>query len=170
MECKKGAPVGVFDSGVGGLTVVREIIRQLPNENIVYFGDTARVPYGSKSQKTVIRFSEQIIRFLKTKQVKAIVIACNTASALALEAVRDEFDIPILGVVAPGARAAVKVTRNRKIGVVGTDATVRSGVYTKVIQGMDPQIQVIEKACPLFVPLVEEGFKEHELTREIIEY
>ena len=118
MECKKGAPVGVFDSGVGGLTVVREIIRQLPNENIVYFGDTARVPYGSKSQKTVIRFSEQIIRFLKTKQVKAIVIACNTASALALEAVRDEFDIPILGVVAPGARAAVKVTRNRKIGVV----------------------------------------------------
>lgn len=149
---------------------MREIIRQLPNENIVYFGDTARVPYGSKSQKTVIRFSEQIIRFLKTKQVKAIVIACNTASALALEAVRDEFDIPILGVVAPGARAAVKVTRNRKIGVVGTDATVRSGVYTKVIQGMDPQIQVIEKACPLFVPLVEEGFKEHEVTREIIEY
>ena len=170
MECKKGAPVGVFDSGVGGLTVVREIIRQLPNENIVYFGDTARVPYGSKSQKTVIRFSEQIIRFLKTKQVKAIVIACNTASALALEAVRDEFDIPILGVVVPGARAAVKATRNRKIGVVGTDATVRSGVYTKVIQGMDPQIQVIEKACPLFVPLVEEGFKEHEVTREIIEY
>lgn len=170
MERKKEAPVGVFDSGVGGLTVVREIIRQLPEENIVYFGDTARVPYGSKSQKTVIRFSEQIIRFLKTKQVKAIVIACNTASALALEAVRDEFDIPILGVVAPGARAAVKVTRNRKIGVVGTDATVRSGVYTKVIQGMDPQIQVIEKACPLFVPLVEEGFKEHEVTREIIEY
>ena len=170
MECKKGAPVGVFDSGVGGLTVVREIIRQLPNENIVYFGDTARVPYGSKSQKTVIRFSEQIIRFLKTKQVKAIVIACNTASALALEAVRDEFDIPILGVVVPGARAAVKATRNRKIGVVGTDATVRSGVYTKVIQGMAPQIQVIEKACPLFVPLVEEGFKEHEVTREIIEY
>ena len=170
MESKKGAPVGVFDSGVGGLTVVREIIRQLPDENIVYFGDTARVPYGSKSQKTVIRFSEQIIRFLKTKQVKAIVIACNTASALALDIVREEFDVPILGVVAPGARAAVKATRNRKIGVVGTDATVRSGVYTKVIQGIDPQIRVIEKACPLFVPLVEEGFKEHEVTREIIEY
>ncbi len=170
MESKKGAPVGVFDSGVGGLTVVREIIRQLPDENIVYFGDTARVPYGSKSQKTVIRFSEQIIRFLKTKQVKAIVIACNTASALALDIVREEFDVPILGVVAPGARAAVKATRNRKIGVVGTDATVRSGVYTKVIRGIDPQIRVIEKACPLFVPLVEEGFKEHEVTREIIEY
>ena len=99
MDCKKAAPVGVFDSGVGGLTVAREISRQLPNENIVYFGDTARVPYGSKSQNTIIRFSEQIIRFLKTKQVKAIVIACNTASALALDAVRDEFDIPIMGVV-----------------------------------------------------------------------
>lgn len=99
MDCKKTAPVGVFDSGVGGLTVAREISRQLPNENIVYFGDTARVPYGSKSQNTIIRFSEQIIRFLKTKQVKAIVIACNTASALALDAVRDEFDIPIMGVV-----------------------------------------------------------------------
>lgn len=170
MDCKKGAPVGVFDSGVGGLTVVREIIRQLPNENIVYFGDTARVPYGSKSQKTVIRFSEQIIRFLKTKQVKAIVIACNTASALALDAVRDEFDVPILGVVVPGARAAVKATRNRKIGVVGTDATVKSGMYTKIIREMDPRIQVIEKACPLFVPLVEEGFKEHAVTQEIIEY
>lgn len=170
MECEKGAPVGVFDSGVGGLTVVREIIRQLPDENIVYFGDTARVPYGSKSQKTVIRFSEQIIRFLKTKQVKAIVIACNTASALALDAVRDEFDVPILGVVVPGARAAVKATRNQKIGVVGTDATVRSGMYTKIIRELNPRIQVLEKACPLFVPLVEEGFKEHAVTQEIIEY
>ena len=108
MECeKKKAPIGVFDSGVGGLTVVREITRQLPHENIVYFGDTARVPYGSKSKSNIIRFSEQIIRFLKTKQVKAIVIACNTASALALDTVRDEFDIPIIGVIVPGARAAV---------------------------------------------------------------
>lgn len=170
MECKKTAPIGVFDSGVGGLTVVREMIRQLPNENIVYFGDTARVPYGSKSQKTIIRFSEQIIRFLKKKQVKAIVIACNTASALALDAVRDEFDVPILGVVIPGARAAVEATQNYKVGVVGTDATVQSGMYTKVIRGMNPDITVIEKACPLFVPLVEEGFKEHQVTREIIDY
>lgn len=170
MECKKTAPIGVFDSGVGGLTVVREMIRQLPNENIVYFGDTARVPYGSKSQKTIIRFSEQIIRFLKKKQVKAIVIACNTASALALDAVRDEFDVPILGVVIPGARAAVEATQNRKVGVVGTDATVQSGMYTKVIHGMNPDITVIEKACPLFVPLVEEGFKEHQVTEEIIDY
>ncbi len=170
MENRKSAPVGVFDSGVGGLTVAREIARQLPNENIVYFGDTARVPYGSKSQNTIIRFSEQIIRFLKTKQVKAIVIACNTASALALDAVKDEFDIPVMGVVIPGARAAVEATRKRKVGVVGTDATVRSGMYTKIIQGMAPDITVIEKACPLFVPLVEEGFKEHVVTQEIIEY
>ena len=160
----------VFDSGVGGLTVAREISRQLPDENIVYFGDTARVPYGSKSQNTIIRFSEQIIRFLKTKEVKAIVIACNTASALALDAVKDEFDIPILGVVIPGARAAVEATKNRKVGVVGTEATVQSGMYTKVIQGMNPEITVIEKACPLFVPLVEEGFKEHQVTEEVIEY
>lgn len=159
VESKKSAPIGVFDSGVGGLTVVREIVRQLPNENIVYFGDTARVPYGSKSRQTIIRFSEQIIRFLKTKEVKAIVIACNTASALALDAVRDEYDIPILGVVVPGARAAVEATVNKKVGVVGTDATVQSGVYTKTIREMDPAVEVIEKACPLFVPLVEEGFK-----------
>lgn len=170
MEYKKTAPVGVFDSGVGGLTVVREMARQLPNENIVYFGDTARVPYGSKSQNTIIRFSEQIIRFLKTRQVKAIVIACNTASALALDAVRDEFDVPIMGVVIPGARAAVEATANGIVGVVGTDATVQSGMYTKVIQEMNPKITVIEKACPLFVPLVEEGFKEHAVTGEIIEY
>lgn len=170
MENRNTAPVGVFDSGVGGLTVAREISRQLPNENIVYFGDTARVPYGSKSQNTIIRFSEQIIRFLKTKDVKAIVIACNTASALALDAVRDEFDVPVMGVVVPGARAAVEATRNRKVGVVGTDATVQSGMYTKVIHEMAPDVTVIEKACPLFVPLVEEGFKDHIVTQEIIEY
>ena len=171
MECeKKKAPIGVFDSGVGGLTVVREITRQLPHENIVYFGDTARVPYGSKSKSNIIRFSEQIIRFLKTKQVKAIVIACNTASALALDTVRDEFDIPIIGVIVPGARAAVEATANGEIGVVGTDATVKSGTYTKVIHQMDPNINVREKACPLFVPLVEEGFKEHVVTEEVIEY
>ena len=169
-ECKKTAPIGVFDSGVGGLTVVREMIRQLPNENIVYFGDTARVPYGSKSQNTIIRFSEQIIRFLKKKKVKAIVIACDTASALALDAVRDEFEVPILGVVIPGARAAVEATQNLKVGVVGTDATVQSGMYTKIIHGMNPEITVIEKACPLFVPLVEEGFKEHKVTQEIIDF
>ena len=167
---KKTAPIGVFDSGVGGLTVMREISRNLPCENIIYFGDTARVPYGSKSQNNVIRFSRQIIRFLESKQVKAIVIACNTASALALDTVQQEFDLPILGVVIPGARAAVEATHNRKVGVVGTDATVQSGMYTKVIRKMAPDITVLEKACPLFVPLVEEGFKEHHVTQEIIEY
>ena len=170
LESRKTAPVGVFDSGVGGLTVAREISRQLPLENIVYFGDTARVPYGSKSQNTIIRFSEQIISFLKTKGVKAIVIACNTASALALDAVKDEFDIPVMGVVIPGARAAVEAMKKRKVGVVGTDATVQSGMYTKIIHGMAPDIEVIEKACPLFVPLVEEGFKEHHVTQEVIEF
>ena len=113
------AAIGVFDSGVGGLTVTREIMRQLPNENVVYFGDTARVPYGSKSKNNIIRFSRQIIRFLKTKNVKAIVIACNTASALALETVKEEFDIPIIGVIVPGARAAVRETKNGQIGVLG---------------------------------------------------
>ncbi len=167
---KRTAPIGVFDSGVGGLTVVREITRQLPNENIIYFGDTARVPYGSKSRDTIIRFSEQIIRFLKSKQVKAVVIACNTASALALDTVRYEFDVPIMGVVIPGARAAVETTKNHEIGVVGTDATVQSGMYTKIIHQMNSEIHVREKACPLFVPLVEEGFKEHVVTEEIIEY
>ena len=113
-KCKNSAPIGVFDSGVGGLTVVREIVRQLPDENIVYFGDTARVPYGSKSKNTIIRFSEQIIRFLKTKDVKAIVIACNTASALALEEMQKEVDIPIIGVVKPGAKVACKTTKNNR--------------------------------------------------------
>ena len=163
------APVGVFDSGVGGLTVAREIMRQLPCENIVYFGDTARVPYGSKSKNNSRRFSEQIIRFLKTKGVKAIVIACNTASALALEAVQEETDIPILGVIAPGARAAVQATENGIIGVAGTEATIQSEMYTRVIRKMDPGAVVIGKPCPLFVPLVEEGFAKHRITEEVID-
>jgi len=167
---KKQAPIGVFDSGVGGLTVVREIIRQLPNENIIYFGDTARVPYGSKSPNSVIHFSKQIARFLITKEVKAIVIACNTASALALEELQKQFELPIIGVVIPGAKVAVEATRNGEIGIVGTDATIRSGVYTEIIRSINPKISVHEKACPLFVPLVEEGFREHDVTGEIINY
>ncbi len=170
IDVKKSAPVGVFDSGVGGLTVAREIMRQLPNENIVYFGDTARVPYGSKSKDNIIRYSRQIINFLKTKNVKAIVIACNTASALALDVVREEIDIPIIGVVEPGARAALEVTQTKKIGVIGTEATIRSAMYEKIIQGHDPEVAVIGKACPLFVPLVEEGFAKHKVTEEIIDY
>lgn len=166
----KTAPIGVFDSGVGGLTVAREIMRNLPNEDIVYFGDTARVPYGSKSKDNIIRYSRQIIHFLQTKGVKAIVIACNTASALALETVKDEFDLPIIGVVEPGARAALAVTETKKIGVIGTEATVRSSMYEKIIQEIEPDVSVTAKACPLFVPLVEEGFKKHPVTDEIIDY
>lgn len=168
-EDRKSAPIGVFDSGVGGLTVAREIMRQLPDENIVYFGDTARLPYGSKSRESIIRFSRQIIRFLQTKNVKAIVIACNTATAQALEVVREEFDTPIIGVIEPGARAAIKETRNKKIGVVGTEGTICSGMYTRVIQEMEPEAEVLGKACPLFVPLVEEGFTKHHITEEVID-
>ncbi len=170
IDMKKTAPIGVFDSGVGGLTVAREIMRNLPKEDIVYFGDTARVPYGSKSKDNIIRYSRQIINFLQTKGVKAIVIACNTASALALDTVKDEFDIPIIGVVEPGAKAALQVTENKKIGVIGTEATVKSSMYEKIIQGIDSGVSVIAKACPLFVPLVEEGFKKHQVTDEIIDY
>ena len=170
IDVKKTAPIGVFDSGVGGLTVAREIMRNLPKEDIVYFGDTARVPYGSKSKDNIIRYSRQIIHFLQTKGVKAIVIACNTASALALDTVKHEFDIPIIGVVEPGARAALAVTENKKIGVIGTEATVRSSMYEKIIKGINPEVSVIGKACPLFVPLVEEGFKKHQVTDEIIDY
>lgn len=164
------APVGVFDSGVGGLTVVREIMRQLPEEELVYFGDTARVPYGSKSKETIIRFSRQIIRFLKTRHVKAIVIACNTASAQALEVLEKEVDIPVIGVIIPGARAAVQESQSKKIGVVGTEGTIRSKVYTEIIRGMEPEASVIGKPCPLFVPLVEEGFAKHKVTDEIIDF
>ena len=170
IDVKRTAPVGVFDSGVGGLTVAREIMRQLPDENIVYFGDTARVPYGSKSKDNIIRYSRQIINFLRTENVKAIVIACNTASALALDVVREECDIPIIGVVEPGARAALEITQTKKIGVIGTEATIRSAMYEKIIQGLDPETVVIGKACPLFVPLVEEGFAKHKVTQEIIDY
>ena len=167
---KKTDPIGVFDSGVGGLTVTREIMRQLPNENMVYFGDTARVPYGSKSKDNIIRYSRQIIRFLQTKQVKAIVIACNTASALALDVVKEETDIPVMGVIAPGAAAAVRVTRNQKIGVIGTEATIRSHMYSKVMEEMMPGVEVIGKPCPLFVPIVEEGFAKHHIAEEVIDY
>lgn len=170
IDLKRKAPIGVFDSGVGGLTVAREIMRHLPNENIVYFGDTARVPYGSKSRDNIIRYSRQIVNFLKTQGVKAIVIACNTASALALDVVQMENDIPIIGVIEPGARAALGVTQSKKIGVIGTEATIRSQMYDKIIQGFDMQATVIGKACPLFVSLVEEGFAKHHITEEVIDY
>lgn len=163
----KNAPIGVFDSGVGGLTVAREIMRQIPGERIVYFGDTARVPYGTKSQNTVIRFSRQIVRFLKTQNVKAIVIACNTASALALDTIEKELDIPIIGVIHAGARTAAASTKNGKIGVIATQATIRSGIYPEEIKQLNPKAEVIGKPCPLFVPLVEEGMFHDSVTDEI---
>lgn len=126
-------PIGVFDSGVGGLTVMREIMRQLPDEKIVYFGDTARVPYGSKSRETVVRYSEQIVRFLQTQQVKAIVVACNTASAYALDVLEEKTSLPIIDVVKPGAKTAVETTKNGRVGVIGTEGTVGSGVYSSYI-------------------------------------
>ncbi len=167
IQTDRNAPVGIFDSGVGGLTVAREIMRQIPEERIVYFGDTARVPYGSKSRDTIVRYSRQIIRFLKSRGVKAIVIACNTATAYALDAVAAESDIPVIGVIDAGARTAVSATRNGRIGVIGTEATVGSGVYTRVMQDLKPGVQVIGKSCPLFVPLVEEGLLHDSVTDEI---
>lgn len=163
------APIGVFDSGVGGLTVAREIMRQIPDERIVYFGDTARVPYGSKSPNTIIRYSRQIIRFLRTKNVKAIVVACNTASAFALETIKPELDIPIIGVVKPGAKVAARTTENGKIGVIGTEGTIRSEIYTKTIHRENKDAQVMGRACPLFVPLVEEGWIKDPVTVAVAE-
>ena len=163
----KYAPIGVFDSGVGGLTVAREIMRQLPRERIVYFGDTARVPYGSKSRETILRYSRQIIHFLESKGVKAIVVACNTASAYALEGLRPEMKIPIIGVVKPGAKVAAAATRNGKIGVIGTEGTIASQIYTEMIRRHNPDAVVVGKACPLFVPLVEEGWLKDPITIEV---
>lgn len=162
------APIGVFDSGVGGLTVVKEIMEQLPGEAMIYFGDTARVPYGSKSEETVVRYSAQIIKFLLAKGAKTIVIACNTASAVALEKMKQEFEVPIIGVVKPGAKAAAEVTKNGKIGVIGTEATIRSGIYNEFLRKTDPHVTVYGKACPLFVPLAEEGWVgEDEITEQV---
>lgn len=164
---RKDAPIGVFDSGVGGLTVVREIMRQIPNEKIIYFGDTARVPYGSKSKDTVTRFSGQIVRFLCTFQVKTIVVACNTASAYALDELEEDADIPVMGVLKPGAKAAVEATRNGRVGVIGTEATIGSGMYSKYIKELSKNVTIYGKACPLFVPLIEEGLWEDPVTDEI---
>ena len=167
IDNKNAAPVGVFDSGVGGLTVAREIMRNLPSERIVYFGDTARVPYGSKSKEIVLKFSRQIVRFLQLQDVKAIVVACNTASALALEEIKKEIDIPIIGVVEPGAKVAASVTKNKKIGLIGTKGTVHSKLYPEIIHSYDKEIQVFGQPCPLFVPLVEEGWLKDDVTVEV---
>ncbi|MBR2754376.1 MAG: glutamate racemase [Lachnospiraceae bacterium] len=164
----RNLPIGVFDSGVGGLTVAREIFRNLPNEKIIYFGDTARVPYGNKSKETIIRYSRQISKFLLSQNVKAIVIACNTASALALNELKEEVDVPVIGVVEPGARAAAAATKNGRIGVIGTEGTINSGLYTEFIKKIRPDCEIFGQPCPLFVSLVEEGMIDDEVTITMI--
>ena len=162
------APIGVFDSGVGGLTVAREIMRQLPEESMIYFGDTARVPYGTKSKDTIVRYSRQIVNFLLSKGVKAVVIACNTASALALADLQELYNVPIIGMVQPGAIAAMNATKNKNIGIIGTNATIKSGQYGQYLRKLDPSVTVVTKACPLFVPLVEEGLIDDRITEDMV--
>ncbi|GAB6082868.1 glutamate racemase [Desulfuromonas carbonis] len=159
--------IGIFDSGVGGLTVLKEIGRQLPGEALVYLGDTARVPYGTKSPATVLRYALEAAAFLVRQQVKMLVVACNTASSVALEELEQRFSLPVVGVIEPGAERAVALTRSRRVGVIGTEGTVKSGAYSRAIQARDPQIAVTSVACPLFVPLAEEGWAGHPVAREI---
>jgi glutamate racemase len=160
-------PIGIFDSGLGGFTVMSEIRKMLPGEDLIYFGDTAHVPYGSKSKEVVTGFSVEIAKFLLSKKVKLIVVACNTASAFALPALRKKFKTPMIGVIDPGAKAALGVTLRRKIGVIGTEGTIKSSSYTKAIKRLDGRARVFAAACPLFVPLVEEGWITHPVTASV---
>jgi len=155
--------IGIFDSGIGGLTVLKELMAVLPQENTIYLGDTARVPYGIRSPETVTRYSFENTQFLLSQEIKMLVVACNTASAISLEAVKREFPLPVLGVLEPGARAAIKATRTRKIGVIGTEATIGSGAYEKAVRSFSPGIEVFTQACPLFVPLAEEGWTDNDV-------
>lgn len=160
--------IGVFDSGIGGLIVLKEIRKVLPNERIYYLGDTARVPYGEKTKELIIRYSKEIVEFLLEKNVSAIVVACNTATALALKELKEIFKIPIIGVIEAGARTAINTTKNGKIGVIGTKATINSGKYTEEIKLFNAEAEVFQKACPLFVPAVEEGILSGKLVNQII--
>ena len=164
----RARPIGVFDSGIGGLTVVRALRELLPNENIFYLGDTARVPYGGKSAATVERYSLEIAALLLEEDCKTIVVACNTASALALPALETTTPVTVTGVILPGAAAAVAMTRNGHIGVIGTRATIKSGAYERAIRALDDKVQVSARACPLFVPLIEEGWLESEITDRVV--
>jgi glutamate racemase len=164
----KKQPIGIFDSGIGGLTVFKEIRKQFPYEDIIYFGDTARVPYGPKSPQTVLNYSVQNARFLLQNGAKIIVVACNTSSSVALQKLRELLPIPVIGVIQPGAAQAISTTQNRKIGIIGTEGTIRSDAYSNAIMNSDPKIQVLSKACPLLVSLVEEGWEEHQISELII--
>ncbi|HYA27771.1 MAG TPA: glutamate racemase [Acidobacteriota bacterium] len=157
----KDSAIGVFDSGIGGLTVLHQIIETLPEENTVYLGDTARAPYGTKSVETVLRFSFENCQFLVDKGVKMIVVACNTSTAIALNRLKESLAMPVIGVIEPGVRRAVKNTKNKKVGVIGTEATIQSGAYTRALKEANSKIEVYSRACPLFVPLVEEGWTDN---------
>jgi glutamate racemase len=161
-------PIGVFDSGIGGLTVVKALRDLLPNENISYLGDTARVPYGPKSPETVQRYANELAGILTQQNAKALVVACNTVSAVALPTLTKNFSVPVIGVIEPGARAALAVTRNRRVGVIGTRATIRSGAYEKALRALDVDVQVSSQACPLLVPLIEEGLLYDPVTEQMI--
>jgi glutamate racemase len=163
-------PIGIFDSGVGGLTVYRALHERLPDEHFVYLGDTARVPYGTKSLATVERYATENAKFLESHGIKLLVVACNTASALALPAIREAVGVEVVGVIDPGARAAVESTNGKRIGVIGTEATVQSKAYTRSISSIDPRAVVIEQACPLFVSLAEEGWAESDVARSVAEH
>jgi len=157
----KDSAIGVFDSGIGGLTVLQKIIELLPKENTIYLGDTARAPYGTKSVETVLRYSFENSEFLVEKGVKLLVVACNTSTAIALDRLRSSLEVPVIGVIEPGATKALDVTKNKKIGVIGTEATIQSGAYTKALRAKDLKVEVYSRACPLFVPLVEEGWTDN---------
>jgi glutamate racemase len=161
-------PIGVFDSGIGGLTVVKALRDLLPNENIFYLGDTARVPYGPKSPETVQRYAVELAGILTQKNAKALVVACNTVSSVALPLLTKKFSVPVIGVIEPGARAALQATRNRHIGVIGTRATIRSGAYEKALRAVGSNVSVSSRACPLLVPLIEEGLLNDEVTDQMI--
>jgi glutamate racemase len=155
-------PIGVFDSGIGGLTVLQRITEALPRENTVYLGDTARSPYGTKSAETVLRYSFENADFLIEKGVKMVVVACNTSTAVALDALKENLLVPVVGVIEPGVRAASEKTKNKKVGVIGTEATIQSGAYTRALKALDPRVEVYSRSCSLFVPLVEEGWLDNQ--------
>ena len=161
--------IGIFDSGVGGLTVVKEIINLLPDEKLIYLGDTARVPYGIKSKDTVIKYAQSNADFLLSKGIKILVVACNTASAFSLDTLKEELSIPVIGVIDPGAKKAAESTKNGKIAVIGTPSTIRSEAYSRAISKINPDLEIFSRACPLFVPLAEEGWHKGEITRKITE-
>ena len=163
-------PIGVFDSGLGGLTIVKELRKQFPNESIVYLGDTARVPYGNKSSTTVQKYSHEIAEFLLEKKVKAIIVACNTASALALNELKEQLSIPVMGVIQPGAKAAGEKTKNNRIGIIGTVGTIQSCTYEKQLKSINTKLTIISQACPLLVPFAEDGWLQEKIVKDILTY